>query len=220
MTPSAPSPALARLAAFTALMSLVILVLMVVIAGAGTPGYSHVSQFVSEPGARGAPQEWGVRFAGFLPVGVLLLGFCVTAFVVLPRSIGATLGLLGLALYAAGYLVAAAFPCDPGCRPADPSPSQLIHNAGGFIGYLLAPAFLFALARTARTWPGAASLVVVGYVAAAGALVGLFTLAPDSPTVGLSQRLLEASVLGWAAWCGRYLARRSEGGALAAATLP
>jgi Protein of unknown function (DUF998) len=140
-----------KLSAITALACFVVMALTVVVAGALTPGYSHVSQYISELGARGAPQEWGVRFAGFLPSGILLLAFCSFAYAALPRSSGTTLALVGLALYAAGYLVAAAYPCDLGCRPDKPTSSQLIHNAGGLLGYLLAPAFLFTLARAART---------------------------------------------------------------------
>lgn len=208
MSRSSPSRATARLGAITSLGALFIMALMVLIAGAATPEYSHISQYISELGARGAPHEWSVRVAGFLPVGLLLLGFCCFAYIALPRSRGTALGLLGLALFAAGYLVAAAFPCDLGCRPSTPSTSQLIHNAGGLIGYLLAPASLFALAREARSWPGSAWLPDVGYGAAGLALLGFLTLSPDSPVVGLSQRLLEASVLVWSALCGRYLARR------------
>lgn len=206
------SRVLARLAAITSLSSLVVMALMVLIAGAITPGYSHVAQFISELGARGAAHQWSVRFLGFLPVGILLLSFCFFAYAALPRSRATTLGLIGLALYAAGYLVAAAFPCDPGCRPSVPSTSQLIHTAGGMIGYVLAPAFLFTLARAARSWPGAASLVIVGYGAAGLSLLGLLTLSPSLPTVGLSQRLLEASVLVWSALCGSYVAKRSASG--------
>lgn len=213
MTHSKWSRGAARFSAITSLSSLVVIILVVVIAAAVTPGYSHVSQYISELGARGAPHEWSVRVAGFLPVGILLLSFCFFAHSALPRSRAATLGLVGLALFAVGYLVAAAFPCDLGCRPSEPSTSQLIHNAAGLIGYLLAPAFLFALAREARSWPGAASLVVVGYVAAGLALLGVLTLSPSSPTVGLSQRLLEVSVLVWSALCGNYLAKRSASGA-------
>lgn len=198
----------AKLSGWTSLSSLVVMVLVVLVAGAFTEDYSHVSQFISELGARGAPHEWSVRFAGFLPAGVLLLSFCVFAYKALPRSHGTSLGSLGLALFAAGYLVAAAFPCDLGCRPSEPSASQLIHNAGGMLGYLLAPLFLFTFAREARAWPGAGGLVIAGYVAAALALLSLVTLSPGSPTVGLSQRVLEASVLIWVALCGRYLARR------------
>jgi hypothetical membrane protein len=63
----------AKLSAVTALACFVVMALTVVVAGALTPGYSHVSQYISELGARGAPQEWGVRLAGFLPSGILLL---------------------------------------------------------------------------------------------------------------------------------------------------
>lgn len=202
-----PQPA-AKLCSLTAQACFVVIVLTIIVAGALTPGYNHVSQFISELGARGATLEWGVRVAGFLPAGILLLAFCWFAYVALPRSVGTTLGLIGLALYAAGYLVATAFPCDLGCRPAVPSTSQIIHNAGGMIGYLLAPAFLLALALATRAWPGARVLTVTGYVASALALVGLLTLSPASPFVGLSQRLLEFSVLGWVAYCGRYLAKQ------------
>ncbi len=183
-------------------------VIPVIVAGALTPNYSHVSQFISELGATGAPYEWWVRLAGFLPAGLLMLAFSFLAYIALPRSRQVTLSLAGLALYASGYLVASAFPCDLGCRPSAPSTSQLIHNAGGMVGYLVAPAFLFALARKARSWPGAGRLVVAGYVASAVALVGLLTLSPSSDVVGISQRALEAAVLAWVAMLSVYVARR------------
>jgi hypothetical protein len=202
------SPTASNFAALTSLATLAVVAIRVVLAGAASPGYSHVSQFISELGARGAPHEWGTRFLGFLPAGVLLLAFCGFAHRALPRSRRTTLAIGGLALYAAGYLVAAAFPCDPGCRPPQPSTSQVIHNVGGAIGYLLAPVFLFALACAARTWRAARHLVVAGYVASGLALLGVLTLSPSSPAVGLSQRLIETAVLGWTALCGVYLARR------------
>ena len=182
-------------------------------AAALTPGYSHVSQYISELGARGAPYEMLVRLAGFLPAGLLLLAFVALAFRAIPRSRSVSLSLFGLVLYAGGYLVAAAYPCDAGCRPAEPSASQLIHNAGGFLGYLVAPMFLFALARATRSWPGAARLAVTGYIASAVALVALLTLSPSSDFAGLSQRALELAVLGWVSLLGIYLAKQSKAAA-------
>lgn len=201
------SQSYARLGLLTALCCFIVMTLMVVVAGAFTPGYNHATQFISELGARGSPHEWGVRFAGFLPSGLLLLGFCWSAYAVLPRSRAASLGLLGLALYATGYVVAAAFPCDLGCRPDNPSTSQLIHNLGGLMGYLLAPAFMLSLARASRVWPGADHLVAAGYAASGLALLGLLTLSPESTLAGLSQRIIEFAVLAWAVLCGRYLAK-------------
>lgn len=207
-------PALARQTAVmlgaTSLGTLAVMVAFSVALGALTPGYSHVSQFISELGASGAPYEWWARRLGFLPAGVLMLAFCGLAFVALPRSKSMVLGLAGLGIFAAGYVVASQFPCDPGCRPAEPSASQVIHNTLGGLGYLLAPAFLLALSQAVRPWPGTAWLVNSGRVAAVLALVGLLTLTPESPFVGLSQRLLEAAVLGWVALLGLYLARQPD----------
>lgn len=202
------SPGTCAALLFTSLGCLVVMASLVVVGGALTPGYSHTSQFISELGATGAPLEWWIRLGGFLPAGVLLLVFCAVAFASLPRSRLFSLGLFGLAVYAAGYIVAVFFPCDPGCRPVNPSTSQLIHNLGGLAGYVLAPGFLFALALAARSWPGASRLVVAGYMASGVALIGLLTLSPASDAAGLSQRALEISVLGWVVILGLYSARK------------
>ena len=211
MKSSQPSQVVGILLAVLSIGCFAIVTLFVVWAAALTPDYSHVSQFISELGATGAPYERLVRLAGFLPAGLLLLAFSALAFRAIPRSRSVSLGLFGLALYAGGYLVAAAFPCDAGCRPAEPSASQLIHNAGGLVGYLVAPVFLFTLARATRGWPGASGLTGAGYVASAVALVALLTLSPSSGAAGLSQRALELAVLGWVTMLGVYVARRSKG---------
>ena len=211
--PPKPSQAIAVSLVFTSMACIAVVTGFVVWAAALTPGYSHVSQFISELGARGAPYELWVRHAGFLPAGLLLLTFSALASRAVPRSRPVSLSFFGLALFAAGYLVAAAFPCDAGCRPSEPSASQLIHNAGGLVGYLVAPLFLYTLARAARVWPGATRLAGAGYVAAAVALVGRLTLSPSSEVVGLSQRALEIAVLGWVAMLGLYIARQRSGAA-------
>jgi hypothetical protein len=210
MKPFPPSKIVGISLAFLSMACFAVVTLFVVWAAALTPGYSHLSQFISELGATGARYELLVRFAGFLPAGLLLLAFCVLAFTAIPRSRSVSLSLFGLALYAGGYLVAAAFPCDAGCRPAEPSTSQLIHNAGGLVGYLVAPLFLFTLARAARSWPGASGLAAAGYVASFIALGAVLTLSPSSGAVGLSQRALEFAVLGWVLMLGIYVAKQSK----------
>lgn len=194
----------------TALAAAGFMVLMVVLAGALTPGYRHASMFISELGARGAPLEMAVRFAGFLPAGLLLLAFLVLAHRGLPRTRGTTAALTGLAVYALGYLVSAPFPCDPGCRPVQPSVSQLVHNTAGLAGYLLAPLCLFALGRAARAWPHPGPMPRVGYLGAAAAAAGVMTLDPASPWVGLSQRLIEGAVLAWVLMAGAWLRRETR----------
>jgi hypothetical protein len=199
---------IARFAFVFALLTLASVVLFTILGALTFPGYSHTAQFMSELGARGAPQEMLIRFAGFLPAGVFMILFVIGAFTSLSRSALTTAGLIGMAVYAIGYIVAAFFPCDPGCRPVHPSISQLIHNFFGLIGYVLAPLTLLALGFSARKWPGGQHLSWLAYIAAAFALFGMMTLSPKSPYAGLSQRLVEGAVLIWVVMCAWYVKSR------------
>lgn len=194
-----------RLAMTCALLGAVWLFAMVVIGGLTFPGYDHVSQYISELGANGAPFGFEVSWYGFLPVGVFVIAFAVFAWLATPRSVLGTLGFAGIVLFAVGYVGAAFFRCDYGCRPEDPSPAQALHLLFGLAGYLFAPLTLLLLALAARQWPNGGGVALAGFIAAPAALIAFVTMAPDSPLVGVSQRVLEASVMGWIVVCGLYL---------------
>lgn len=182
------------------------LLAMVLIGGAAFEGYDHTSQYISELGATGAPHGWQVSWLGFLPVGLLTTAFAFFAWRAAPKSVLATLGFIGLVLFAIGYIGSTFFPCDFGCRPETPSFSQMMHELLGLAGYLFAPITMLLLALAARGWPNAGWLAILGFVSAVGALGGLMGLLDAaSPFVGLSQRVLEASVVGWIAACALYL---------------
>jgi len=181
------------------------LLAMVVVGGFTFPGYDHLSQYISELGANGAPFGYEVSWYGFLPVGLLTIAFAVFAWLATPRSLLGTLGFIGIVLFAIGYVGSAFFPCDYGCRPESPSFSQQMHLLIGLAGYFLAPLTLLLLALAARALPSGGGVALAGFVAAPAALAGLLTMAPESPFVGLSQRVLEASVMGWIVICGLYL---------------
>lgn len=185
-------------------------VLLTVVGGANFPNYSHASQFISELGADGAPNARIINLAGFLPAGVLIIAFAFFAWRSLPRSGATTFGMAGLVLFALGYLVAVVFPCEPGCRPAEPTLSQAIHNLFGLAGYLIAPPSLFLLGWQARRWGRATHLSVLGFIGAGLALLGLLFLSPEFKYVGVAQRVLEGSVLTWIIACALYLAPRRE----------
>jgi hypothetical protein len=178
---------------------------LTLIGGASFPDYNHGGQFISELGATGAPHGWKVSWFGFLPAGILVCAFSLFAWIAAPRSVPSTLGFVGIFLFAIGYVGAAFFPCDFGCRPQTPSFSQTMHELIGLAGYLLAPVTLLLLALAARSWPNAGWLAVLGFVTAVAALGGLVMLDPDFALVGAAQRLLEASVLGWIVACAAYL---------------
>lgn len=196
------------LTALTALLGVLIAVGFPIVAGAFHPSYDHARQFISELGAHGAPNAALVNYAGFLPAGVLLTAFPAFAWRTAPRAALTTLGLLGVALFSIGYIAAAAYPCDAGCRPDDPSASQALHNLLGLAGYLTAPATLFVLALQSRQWPGGGVVSIVGALGGAAALAGLLSFSPDFEFAGVSQRLLEGGMLAWIFACGVYMLRR------------
>ena len=197
----------ARLALITGWLGALTVILLTIIGGAYFPNYSHASQFISELGADGAPNARLINLGGFLPAGILLIAFAFFAWRSLPRSVSTTLGMAGLALFALGYLVAAFFPCEGDCRPAEPTLAQAIHNLFGLAGYLFAPLCLFLLGWQARRWPRAKHLSILGFIGAGFALLGLLFLSPDFRYVGVAQRVLEGSVLIWIMACALYLAR-------------
>ena len=197
-----------KLALITGMLGPLTVVVLTVVGGANFPNYSHASQFISELGADGAPNARLINLGGFLPAGVLIMAFAFFAWRSLPRSGATTFGMMGVALFALGYLVAAFFPCEGDCRPAEPTLSQAIHNLFGLAGYLIAPLSLFLLGWQARRWPKAAHLVALGFIGGCLALLGLLFLSPEFKYVGVAQRILEGSVLMWIMACALYLAPR------------
>lgn len=195
-----------KLAMITGVLGAAWLVAMVLIGGAAWDGYDHVGQYLSELGAAGAPHGRHVSWLGFLPVGLLICAFAFVAYLAAPRSVLSALGFVGVFLFSIGYVGSAFFPCDFGCRPDTPTFSQVMHELVGLPGYLLAPLTLLLLGLAAWKWPSARWLAILGFGAAAGALVGFGGLMdPESPTAGLYQRVLEASMLSWIVGCGLYL---------------
>jgi Protein of unknown function (DUF998) len=194
-----------KLALIAGILGALAVVFLTIVGGANFPNYSHTSQFISELGAEGAPNARVINLAGFLPAGLLIIAFAFFAWRSLPRSGATTFGMVGLALFALGYLVAALFPCEGDCRSAEPTLSQAIHNLFGLAGYLSAPLSLFALGWQAQRWPEAMHLSVLGFVGAGLALLGLLFLSPEFKYVGIAQRVLEGSVLVWIMACALYL---------------
>jgi hypothetical protein len=181
---------------------------MVIAGGATYPGYSHVAQYISELGANGAPQGWAVSWFGFLPVGILISAFALFAWLAAPRSVLSGIGFVGVLLFSIGYIAATFFRCDYGCRPEEPSSSQMMHNMFGLFGYVFAPVCLLLLGLAARKWEKAGLVSTWAFVSAVVALIGLFTIAPTSPVLGLSQRAIETAMLSWVVVCGLYLGRQ------------
>ncbi len=98
------------------------------------PGYSQLSNFVSEYNATGTDWADTLTYAGFVATGLLLSSFLVAAAPLAQVSGISRLGFWLLWSAPASYLAAAIAPCDVGC-PMEGSTSQLLHNASQSILY-------------------------------------------------------------------------------------
>src|SRR5215211_3356897 len=55
----------------------------IILCGGLRPGYSHLTQYISELGERGSSTEYLMRYAGFVPTGILHVLFAGSLYVAL-----------------------------------------------------------------------------------------------------------------------------------------
>src|SRR5262245_31628039 len=173
-----------------------------VLSGLQVPHYSHVSQYLSEAVALGAPYGALIRYGLLIPSGVLFSVFYVSAARVVPRSVLASLGFYGLAIFDGGaYVLSSIFPCIEACNIGRGArdPRQDIHNYIALFSYLLVPFCLSAIGLAARRWRNGLAVSLGATLAAIVCFAFAVTLwlTPFSPYAGLFQRIMEASVLSW-----------------------
>ncbi|MDR6990633.1 DUF998 domain-containing protein [Luteimonas sp. 3794] len=171
------------------------------------PGYSHVSQYISELNAIGTPHAWQIGLLGFVPFGLMLAAVLIVAAPLLPIRGIARVGYWILLLEAVAYIGSAFAPCDAGC-PADGSLSQQLHNLLGLLTYLgtCVGVVLLACGTGLRSSTRAVLLVVAMLWLL---LFFAMVLPPFEPIRGVLQRTGEAmlySTLLTLAW--RALPRR------------
>jgi Protein of unknown function (DUF998) len=179
----------------------VVLFLIAAISGALLiPGYSQVSQFLSESYAIDTKYGIYLRLLGYIPSGLLMLLFCFTAVKHLPKSKATSVALKGIGLfYGGGTILTAIFPCDAGCNKEmiNPSIAQFIHSLSGLFSYVTVPFFVIMLGFASVKWTGAGNtgkiILLCGFVSLVFAV--LFFSQLNSPYGGLIQRTLEGSIL-------------------------
>jgi hypothetical membrane protein len=168
--------------------------------GALLPGYDHATEFISALGARGAGTAPLMNLAGFIPSGLLLVGFAAALRAVLPRRpLAFTVALL-VGLFGAGITVAGLFSCDPGCpQPAVSSEGRVHDGVSGF-------AFLSGLAAvslSAILFRRTLELRSLWFYSALSAVVAVVLLVVFARSIesggpaGLWQRLFLATLFGW-----------------------
>ncbi|WP_219853068.1 DUF998 domain-containing protein [Stutzerimonas stutzeri] len=176
------------------------------------PGYSHIDQAMSQLGAVGAPTHPFSAWVNNFPLGVLFVLFALGVarrFMTsrLAQLSAALILIHGLASFATGV-----FSCDPGCAPAQPSPSQQVHNLAGLVMFLsltLATALWGALSKRLLSSPAFgwfSILCVIFAVVTVGMMAKAFD---DGHGFGLYQRLNYTVSVVWVAALA-WIANRGE----------
>jgi hypothetical protein len=163
----------------------------------GIGEYSHVRHTISELGETGSPVEKVVGYGLFLGVGVALLAVSAYIYFAMPDETARQFSWL-IACVAAGYVVAAIFPCDAG-SPVNGSIKQHIHNSGGFIEYAGGAFFMLHIARELEN----DILKNMAYTVFICAL--LISINFLFPWRGLIQRIAEAILFGSMIWIAMQL---------------
>jgi hypothetical membrane protein len=117
----------------------------IVFCGSLRPEYSHFTQYISELGERGSSTEFIMRYAGFLPTGLMHMAFAAFLYVAFRGSRLAVIAAMLLAINGLARIGAGLFPCEPGCVGPGLSLSQQLHSLSARIGF-------FALIGAAVTW--------------------------------------------------------------------
>jgi hypothetical protein len=158
------------------------------------PGYSQLSNFVSEYNATGTPWAGTLTYVGYLATSVLFSAFLVSAAPLAQVSGISRLGFWLLWSVPASYFLAVIAPCDAGC-PIEGSTSQLMHNFLGIVTYfgmgasiaLVALASKFSAFKLRRTF-----MLLAGI---AFPVVFIVMVQPEvAPWRGLLQRSLDVAL--------------------------
>ena len=158
------------------------------------PGYSQLSNFVSEYNATGTAWARTLTYAGFLASGALLSAFLISARPLAQVSGISRLGFWLLWSLPASFFLGVLAPCDAGC-PVDGSTSQLLHNIFGIVVYLGMGVSIALLSLA----PGLSSFlwrrIFMLLTGVAFPVVFVVMVQPDlSPWRGLLQRLLDIAM--------------------------
>ncbi len=200
----------AKISFWSAIIGIVVIISYAILGGMTYPAYDHAAQYLSELGAIDAPHRELISWGGFFLFGVLIILFAITAWLSLPKSTLMTVGFIAIAYYAVGSMQAAFFPCDIGCRPEDPSFSQIMHNVIGGTSYLAGLIGLIILGKIARKWQNASALSWFGIIGGVIGIIAFGFLDPSFAYVGIAQRVLETCMNFWILLCAFYIRKQSS----------
>ncbi|QCO67421.1 DUF998 domain-containing protein [Luteimonas yindakuii] len=123
-----------KLARTLLIASILYVVAFYFVGSAIKPGYSQLSNFVSEYNAAGTAWARTLTYAGYLATALLLSAFLLCARPLAQVSGISRVGFGLLWSLPASFLLGVLAPCDAGC-PIEGSTSQTLHNVFGILVY-------------------------------------------------------------------------------------
>jgi hypothetical membrane protein len=108
----------------------------IIFCGAIRPGYSHFTQYISELGERGSSTELIMRYAAFVPTGLMHVAFAAFLAVAFRGDRLATIAAILLGLNGLARMGAGVFPCETGCAGPAVTLSARMHSLFAGVGFL------------------------------------------------------------------------------------
>ena len=189
----------------------IIFILGVIIAASQYPGYSHMTQKVSELGGVEAVYPW-IQNTTFYLVSLATLGWIFAVHRGIDNGTGSKIGIVLFGVFAVSSAgMSAVFPCDAACESE--TAASWIHEIigfGGFLAFLLGLAFMSRRIKKAGgplwysryTWISAALPIITTFLFKA--------FDSDDVNDGLAQRVFIAPILIWIFVTGLRILRNSE----------
>ena len=104
--------------------------------GSLRPEYSHLTQYISELGERGGSTEFIMRYAAFVPTGLMHMAFAAFLYVEFRSSPLAKFAAMLLAINGIARIAAGMFPCEIGCALPRLLLSQKLHSLSAGAGFI------------------------------------------------------------------------------------
>lgn len=108
----------------------------IIFCGSLRPEYSHFTQYISELGERGSSTEFMMRYAGFVPTGLMHAAFSAFLYVTFKGSRLVAVAAMMLAVNGVARIGAGIFPCEMGCAGPRLLLSQKLHSLSAGVGFL------------------------------------------------------------------------------------
>ena len=134
----------------------ILISITIIILGFYQSGYNHISQYISELGARNAPNADIMNIFGFTLLGLLLIGFAYSLNLSIKNNKNSKIEYLTpIFLFIAGlmFILIAFFPCDPDC--INLSTVGIIHGHISNIALfslIFSPLFVLSRFKTNSRW--------------------------------------------------------------------